>query len=207
MNVHAKWAAAVILGLSVALGFSLWLRQHDAELRATTDSAARQQAAQSAEQTIKSLTSDKEQIKRDADAALAAIAKQRTVVVTVPQATQIANSLPYLPQPVTVQTVPATATTPATQQIVIPQADIPAFQSYKLDCDVAKVERGACLLAAEKDKGIIAAKETQLDLMTADRNQWRNVAHGGTVWHRVVTVGKWALIAGAAGYAAGRFGK
>ena len=134
--------------------------------------------------------------------ALETIDKERKISVTPQQAAQIANTLPNLPTPVQVQQVPATATAPATQQIIIPQEDIPAFQAYKLNCD----ESNARLLACNKDsvdfKAELEATQQQYNLMTADRNNWKSVATGGTFWQKVGTATK-HIGCGLAGGAAG----
>ena len=147
------------------------------------------------------------------NAAIASIDKQRTIIVTPQQAAAVANTLPNLPQQVTVQqvpAVPATATTPAqaaTEQIVIPKADIPAFQKYKLDCDESNVKLTACTLTAAKSEIIQKSTDDQLKAMTADRDSWRTTAKGGTWLKRTWNVVKFAAPIAGGAYLAGRLSK
>ena len=132
---------------------------------------------------------------------------QRTIVVTPQQAAAVANTLPNLPAQVQVQQVPATATAPASQQIVIPQADIPAFQAYKLDCDESSAKLNACTLNAASAAVIQQGTASQLAAMTKERDTWEATAKGGTFWqrfrHDAIQIGVTAGVA----YAAGRLSK
>lgn len=209
MTIPKSWLigiAAVVLFLASLGGYEA-LQAHDAQLKADGVQAVQEQKAK-ADQTIKDQAkADQAKIDAAQTAALSAIDRQRTIVVTPQQAAAVANTLPNLPQQVQVQTVPATATAPATSQIVIPSADIPAFQKYKLDCDESSVKLTACSLTAAKSDIIQKATDDQLRAMTVDRDSWKSTAKGGTFWHRVkhdlVVIGVTAGVA----YAAGRLSK
>lgn len=215
MTIPKSWliVVAIIVLFVVAIGGYEVLQAHDAVLKAEGVQAVQEQKAK-ADQAIKDQAkADQEKIDQAKDDALQAISKQRTIVVTPQQAANVANNLPNLPQQVTVQQVPAmpaTATTPAqpaTSQIVIPAADIPAFQKYKLDCDASNVNLTACTLTAAKSDIIQKATDDQLKAMTAERDSWRTTAKGGTWLKRTWNVVKFAAPIAGGAYLAGRLSK
>jgi hypothetical protein len=165
-------AAAIVLLVLLVVGGIAWRQDHKA--------LSQSKAVESAQKPIiAQATADKVVTTSDLTKALAAIQQQRTVVVTVPQAAAaIAQAIPNLPQQVQVQNVPATATTPESQSLVIPQADIPAFQKYKLDCDESNAKLLACAKNAVDDKTILTATEKE-------RDSWKQTAQGGTFWTRL----------------------
>jgi len=209
MTISRAWAIGigVVLGLAIVLGGYEWLQDHDARLKAESTQTAQQQVIATAQKSIEQAKADEEQTVSSLQAQLAAIASQRTVVVTPPQAAAVANTLPNLPAQVQVQQIPATPTAPATQQIVIPQADIPAFQAYKLDCDASSAKLTACSLNAASAAVIQQATTNQLAAVTKERDTWEATAKGGTFWqrfrHDAIQIGVTAGVA----YAAGRLSK
>ena len=209
MTISRAWAIGigVVLGLAIVLGGYEWLQDHDARLKAESTQTAQQQVIATAQKSIEQAKADEEQTVSSLQAQLAAIASQRTVVVTPPQAAAVANTLPNLPAQVQVQQVPATPTAPASQQIVIPQADIPAFQAYKLDCDASSAKLTACSLNAASAAVIQQGTTNQLAAVTKERDTWEATAKGGTFWqrfrHDAIQIGVTAGVA----YAAGRLSK
>lgn len=175
-------AAIVLLALCCMAGYQ-WLQEHDARLQAQSESALQKRVSAEAQAAIQAAQESKRQNDADLKTALAAIAAQRTVVVTPQQAAAVANQLPGLPVPVRVQAVEASASAPATEEIVIPKADIPAFQKYKLDCDEKSARLNVCQLNAAADKLIGDQRGVQLAAMTKDRDNWKAAANGGT-WKR-----------------------
>ena len=209
MTIPKSWIiviATVILLLTVIGGYEA-LQAHDAQLKAEGIQAVQEQKAKTDQAVKDQAKADEAKIDSARDAALASIDKQRTIVVTPQQAAAVANTLPNLPQQVQVQSVPATATAPATSQIVIPAADIPAFQKYKLDCDESNVKLTACSLTAAKSDIIQKATDDQLKAMTAERDSWRTTAKGGTWLKRTWNVVKWAAPIGITAYEVGRHSK
>ena len=186
---------AVLLFLAGLGGYEA-LQAHDAQLKAEGVQAVQEQKAKADEAVKEQAKADQAKIDQAKDDALEAITKQRTIVVTPQQAAAVANTLPNLPQQVQVQTVPATATAPATSQIVIPSADIPAFQKYKLDCDESNVKLTACSLTAAKSDIIQKATDDQLRAMTVDRDSWKATAKGGTFWQKLGKTGKCLVMSG-----------
>ena len=209
MTISRAWAIGigVVLGLAIVLGGYEWLQEHDARLKAESVQSAQQQVIATVQKSIDQAKADQAQTASDLKTQLAAIASQRTIVVTPQQAAAVANTLPNLPAQVQVQQVPATPTAPATQQIVIPQADIPAFQAYKLDCDASSAKLTACSLNAASAAVIQQGTASQLAAMTKERDTWEATAKGGTFWqrfkHDAIQIGVTAGVA----YAAGRLSK
>ena len=209
MTISRAWAIGigVVLGLAIVLGGYEWLQEHDARLKAESVQSAQQQVIATVQKSIDQAKADQAQTASDLKTQLAAIASQRTIVVTPQQAAAVANTLPNLPAQVQVQQVPATPTAPATQQIVIPQADIPAFQAYKLDCDASSAKLTACSLNAASAAVIQQATTNQLAAVTKERDTWEATAKGGTFWqrfrHDAIQIGVTAGVA----YAAGRLSK
>jgi hypothetical protein len=196
--------AGVILALALVLGGYELLQEHDARLKAESTQTAQQQVIATAQKSIDQAKADQVQTASDLKSQLAAIASQRTVVVTPQQAAAVANNLPNLPAQVQVQQVPATLNAPATQQLVIPQADIPAFQAYKLDCDESNVKLSACSLNAASAAVIQQGTSNQLAAVTKERDTWEATAKGGTWKQRTLTAAKWIIVSGAVGYVAGK---
>jgi len=209
VTISRAWAIGigVVLGLAIVLGGYEWLQEHDARLKAESVQSAQQQVIATVQKSIDQAKADQAQTASDLKTQLAAIASQRTIVVTPQQAAAVANTLPNLPAQVQVQQVPATPTAPATQQIVIPQADIPAFQAYKLDCDASSAKLTACSLNAASAAVIQQGTASQLAAVTKERDTWEATAKGGTFWqrfrHDAIQIGVTAGVA----YAAGRLSK
>ena len=209
MTISRAWAIGigVVLALAIVLGGYEWLQEHDARLKAESVQSAQTQVIATAQKSIDQAKADQAQTASDLKSQLTAIANQRTIVVTPAQAAAVANTLPNLPAQVQVQQIPATPTAPATQQIVIPQADIPAFQAYKLDCDESSAKLTACSLNAASAAVIQQGTADQLAAVTKERNTWEATAKGGTFWqrfkHDAIQIG----ISAGVGYAAGRLTK
>jgi hypothetical protein len=209
VTISRAWAIGigVVLGLAIVLGGYEWLQEHDARLKAESTQVAQQQVIATAQKSIDQAKADQAQTASDLKTQLAAIASQRTIVVTPQQAAAVANTLPNLPAHVQVQQIPATPTAPASQQIVIPQADIPAFQAYKLDCDESSAKLTACSLNAASAAVIQQGTTNQLAAVTKERDTWEATAKGGTFWqrfkHDAIQIGVTAGVA----YAAGRLSK
>ena len=209
MTISRAWAIGigVVLALTIVLGGYELLQEHDVRLKAESVQTAQAQVIATAQKSIDQAKADQAQTASDLKTQLAAIASQRTIVVTPQQAAAVANTLPNLPAQVQVQQVPATPTAPATQQIVIPQADIPAFQAYKLDCDASGAKLTACSLNAASAAVIQQGTTNQLAAVTKERDTWEATAKGGTFWqrfkHDAIQIGVTAGVA----YAAGRLSK
>jgi hypothetical protein len=209
MTISRAWAIGigVVLALAIALGGYEWLQEHDARLKAEGVQSSQQAVIATAQKSIDQAKAEQAQTASDLKTQLAAIASQRTIVVTPQQAAAVANTLPNLPAQVQVQQVPATATAPASQQIVIPQADIPAFQTYKLNCDESSAKLTACTLNAASAAVIQQGTASQLAAVTKERDTWEAMAKGGTFWQRFKHDAIVITVTAGAAYAAGRLTK
>ena len=209
MTIPRAWAIGigVVLALAMVLGGYELLQEHDARLKAESVQSAQAQVIATAQKSIDQAKADQAQTASDLKAQLAAISAQRTIVVTPQQAAAVANSLPNLPEQVQVQQVPATATAPASQQVVIPQADIPAFQAYKLNCDESGAKLTACTLNAASAAVIQQSTASQLAAVTKERDTWEATAKGGTFWQRFKHDAIVITVTAGAAYAAGRLSK
>ena len=196
----------VVAGLLILIfvGYE-WLQEHDARLKAESVQTAQTQVIQTAQIQITEAKAAEAKAASDLQTQLAEIAMERKTVPTPQQVVvDVSKLLPSLPQPVQVQNVPATATAPATQQLVVPAADIPDFQNYKLDCDTKSAQLNACSLMAAEKQTEVNSGAAELKAMTAERDEWKTAAKGGTLLHRVFSAGKWIVIGGVIGYIAGR---
>ena len=215
MTISKLWilsVTAVGLFLLILGGYEI-LQEHDAQLKAESTQAAQAQVIKVSQDAIDKARADQLQTANDLKTQIAAITAQRATVVTPQRAVAVANTLPNLPQQVVVQQIPAkpaTSTEPAqaaAQQIVIPQADIPAFQKYKLDCDESNASLTACTLNLSAAGIVQQGTASQLKAMTVERDTWKATAKGGTFWrrlkHDVVVIGVTAVVA----YGAGRLQK
>lgn len=209
MTIQAgiKMGASIAAVVVLALAFRSWLSEHDARINAESTVTAQSQIIEDAQAKISAAKQSEAQNQSNLAEQLKAIAAQRTVIVTPQQAAQaIPAIIPNLPQPVEVQSVPATPTAPPTQNLVIPQADIPAFQSYKLDCDQKGVELSACKLTTDNTRVQLAATADQLKATEIERDAFKKAAHG-TFWSRLGHSAKCIGLSGLGGAAGAYFDK
>lgn len=202
MTIEQKFLIGIVPILAIG-GYYL-LQEHDARLKAELTQTAQQSIIATNQKTIEQAKTDQQQIASNLQSQLAVIAGQRMIVVSPQQAAvDVSKLLPSLPVPVTVQTAPATATAPAQTSLVIPQADIPAFQKYKLNCDESNAKLTACSLDKAASKMIQDSTDSNLKAMTVERDTWKATAKGGTFWHKVkhdaIVIGVTAGVAYVAG--------
>jgi hypothetical protein len=215
----AMMAVAVLLLVVVAFVAYQWLQEHDAKIKSDAKSTAIQntitvnaQAISDARKDFADAAADQKRTIQTLQQQLVIIQSQRAAVPTPQQFVLDASKLiPNLPAPLKVQEVPATAGHPAEQEVVIPKQDLQALHNYKLDCDEKAARLTACQQNASDDGTKILALTAELtktdddyQLMTKDRDGWRNTARGGTLWHRTISAGKWVLVGSVVGYAASR---
>jgi hypothetical protein len=100
------------------------------------------------------------------------------------------------PQPGTLETIPATATTsaqlPTAPDAKIPAADLKPLYDYLLDCKACQVK----LAASQSD---LADEKTKTATLTKSRDDALRAANGGSVWKRTARALKWFAIGAAAG--------
>ncbi len=207
MTISRAWAIGIGVVLAIVLGGYEWLQEHDARINAESVQSSQQAVIATAQKSIDQAKAEQAQTASDLKAQLAAISAQRTIVVTPQQAAAAVNALPNLPAQVQVQQVPATPTAPASQQLVIPQSDIPAFQAYKLDCDENSAKLNACTLNAASAAVIQQGTDTKLAAVIKERDTWETTAKGGTFWRRFKHDAIVITVTAGAAYAAGRLSK
>lgn len=178
-------AAAIFLLLLVVF-FAYEKKTSDLALaKSESEKVAQVQVIESNAKVIEASRQDQVHTAAVLDAALATINHQRTIIVTPQQAAQALPSIvPNLPTPVQIQNVPATPTAPATQNLIIPQADIPAFQAYKLNCDESNARLLACVKDKEDLQTQLTATAAQFHAEELSAASWEATAKGGTFWHR-----------------------
>jgi hypothetical protein len=179
----------VLLGGGIAFAAYGWLQEHDARLKAETQSGQQQKQ-------IDALNQQQAETQKALDAKLASIERQRSQPATAAQlVSDAANLLPNLPEPLQVQAAPANPAlpnAPATQEVVIPEADFKSIRDAQLTCQEDAAKLNACQ-ATEQDA------TQQLRLAEAQRDEWKTAAKGGSIWHRALGAAKWFAVGAGTG--------
>jgi cytoskeletal protein RodZ len=208
MTISKWWSIGIgiLLIVLVSLGGYVWLTEHDAKLKAETQTAAEQKSVDAAK-------SDAAQTAAQLKQTLAALESQKSQPATPQQIILDTSKLIALAQPLTTQaaTQPAAGNGPAQpgaadsakvpqQQIVIPAADFQAIQNAEIGCQENSAKLSACALTS-------ADLQTELKATEAQRDTWEKTAKGGSWLHKTLTAAKWVGIGVGAGYVAGRVTK
>lgn len=200
-----KMIGALALVLLLAFVGYEWLQEHDARLKAESVQATQKLVFAEAQQKIDAANADKAQVAAALARSTADLEAQKKQPIAPAQFVVDLNKLiPNMPAPATVVQTAATATTPATETVQIPAADLQAIKAYKLECDETGARLNACQLSTAADAERFDAQATQLKATETERDTWKATAKGGTFWHRALTAGKWIVIGGAVGYLAGK---
>ena len=127
---------------------------------------------------------------------MAVLEKSRQSPATATQLVGDATTLlPGLPVPLQVQTAPkdpALPNAPATQTVVIPEADFKSIRDAQVTCEENAAKLGACQTLGDESK-------QQLQLTEQQRDEWKTAAKGGSIWHRALGAAKWFGIGAASG--------
>ena len=204
MTISRVWAIIIgsALGLAIVLGGFEWLQEHDARLKAQTQTAVQQKSIDQAK-------ADAVTVQQQLAARLQALEAQRQQPATAPQIViDAAKLFPNLPAQLQVVTPPPTTQmvngkpveVPSAPVVQIPQVDFAALQNGAISCQENAAKLDACTRTAADTAG--ALKTT-----TAQRDEWETAAKGGTWIHRTLTAAKWIVIGGATGYVAGKAAK
>jgi hypothetical protein len=210
MTNREKLIALAALALMIAAGVvgAIALREHDARTRAEANDTAQRQVIAEAQKQIDSAKAQQAATAADLQRKLDVIAAQRQTVPTPQQfVLDVSKLMPALPKPVEVKDVAATATTPATQELVIPKEDIPAFQNYKLDCNEKSARLDACTLNTASLNTQLTATQTQLTATEKQRDSWKAAAKGGTLLQRLKQKSKCLALSAATSYLGARIDK
>jgi hypothetical protein len=166
-----------------------WFQEHDARLKA--ESATTQQ-----QQQIDGLKQQQAAAQLALNQKLATLEKTRQTPATASELVTGADTIiPNLPAPLQVTTAPANPdlpTAPPTQQIVIPEADFKSIRDQELICE----ENAAKLNACQSNE---ASLGQQIKLTEQQRDEWKDTANGGSMWHRALGAAKWFAIGAGAG--------
>ena len=191
----------LLIGLAVVLVLGLGAALYEAHVQAVALSAA-QAASKASAETIKTVQGNITVLEASLATTNAALEDLKKTPET-PQkfVVDISKYIPGLPVPPQVvpgptapPAVPGTALpdVPTPQGVLIPAADLQALRNYGLTCQQNANSLVTCQ-AIGKDK------DTQFQAMQGDRDNWKNLASGGTKTRRFFT----ALKHGACGFGGG----
>jgi hypothetical protein len=191
--VLAVAVPAVLLAGFLAFAGYGWLQEHDARLKAETQSSQQQKQ-------IDGLKQQQTDAQDALNSKLAALEKELQTPATAAQLVSDASSfLPGLPVPLQAQTAPANPAlpdAPPTQTVVIPEADFKSIRDGEITCEENTAKLGTCQTLGEEGK-------QQLKLTEEQRDEWKTAAKGGSIWHRALGAAKW--FAAGAGAGAGMY--
>jgi len=186
--------SVLLAGFLVFAGYG-WLGEHDARVKAETQTAQQQKQ-------IDSLKQQQAEAQTALAAKLASLQKQRQRPATAAQLVSDASALlPNLPAPLQVQAAaanPQLPDAPPVQNVVVPEADFKSIQDAQITCREDAAKLAACQTVS--DSGA-----QQLKLAEQQRDEWKTAAKGGSLWHRALGAAKWFAVgagAGAGAYAA-----
>jgi hypothetical protein len=186
--------AVLLAGFLVFAGYG-WLQEHDARVKAETETGQQQKQ-------IDGLKQQQVDTQNALNQNLASLEKARQAPATATQLVSDASTLlPGLPVPLQVQTAPkdpALPDAPPTQNVVIPEADFKSIRDAQVTCEENTAKLTACQTLGDESK-------EQLQLTEQQRDEWKTAAKGGSIWHRALGAAKWFAVgagAGAGAYAA-----
>ena len=179
----------LLIGLAVVLVLGLGAALYEAHVQAVALSAA-QATSKASGETIKAAQGDITQLEASLAVTNAALEDLKKTPET-PQkfVIDLSKYIPGLPQPPQVVPGPTTGPVapgtalpdaPTPQGVLIPAADLQALRNYGLTCQQDQNSLVTCQ-AVGKDK------DAQLTAMTGDRDNWKNLASGGTKTRRFFT--------------------
>jgi hypothetical protein len=185
--------SALLLALLLFAGYG-WLQEHDARLKAESQSSLQQKQ-------LDGIKQQENETQQALASKVAVIERERNRPATAAQVISDTNDLiPSLPQALNVEDAPsALPNGPAIQSIVIPEADFKSIRDAQLTCEENSVKLTAC-------QSLQADSKQQLALTAAQRDEWKTAAKGGSVWHKALGAAKWFAVGAASGaviYAAG----
>jgi cytoskeletal protein RodZ len=180
--------SVLFVGFLVFVGYG-WMQEHDARLKAETQTSQQQKQ-------IDGLQQQQAQAQNSLNKQLAALEKSRQTPATATQLVSDASSLlPNLPVPLQVQTAPrnpALPDAPATQTVIIPEADFKSIRDAQVTCEENTARLATCQTLGD-------ASKQQLKLAEQQRDEWKTAASGGSIWHRALGAAKWFAIGAGAG--------
>jgi hypothetical protein len=195
--VLAAGIPAVLLAGVVIFAGCGWVQEHDARVKAETQTGQQQQQ-------IDGLEQQQVTAQLALNGRLASIEEMRRKPATATElVTETAALLPGLPAALQVRSVPVDSTVsngPVEEAVVVPQADFKVIRDTQLNCEESTAKLAACL-STQVDSS------QQLKLTEEQREEWKSAAKGGSMWHRALGAAKWFAIgagSGAVAYAVAR---
>ncbi len=158
-----------------------WIQEHDARVKAEAQTGQQQKQIDG----LKQQQTDAQNALNDK---LAALERSRETPATATQMVRDASTLlPNLPVPLQVQAAPKDPSlpdAPATQTVVIPEADFKSIRDAQVTCEENAAKLATCQTLGEESK-------QQLQLTAQQRDEWKTAAKGGSIWHRALSAAKW----------------
>ncbi len=185
--------AVLLAGFLAFAGYG-WLGEHDARLKAESQTGEQQKQ-------IDGLKQQQSATQAALDGKIESLEKERQRPATAAQLVSDTSSLvPLLPQPLLVQAAvnPALPDAPPTQTVVIPEADFKSIRDAQIGCQENAAKLASCQTLGDEGK-------QQLKLTEEQRDEWKTAAKGGSIWHRALAAAKWFAVGagvGAGAYAA-----
>ncbi len=180
--------SVLLAGFLVFVGYG-WMQEHDARLKAETQTGAQQKQ-------IDGLKQQQTDAQNSLNKQLAGLEKSRQAPATATQLVSDASSLlPNLPVPLQVQTAqksPSLPDAPGAQTVIIPEADFKSIRDAQVTCEENTAKLATCQTLGEESK-------QQLQLTEQQRDEWKTAAKGGSIWHRALGAAKWFAIGAGAG--------
>jgi cytochrome oxidase assembly protein ShyY1 len=180
--------AVLLAGFLVFVGYG-WMQEHDARLKAEAQTGQQQKQ-------IDGLKQQQAEAQDSLNKQLSALEKSRQTRATATQLVSDASALlPNLPVPLQVQTAPKDPSlpdAPATQTVIIPEADFKSIRDGQVTCEENAAKLATCQTLTDESK-------QQLQLTEQQRDEWKTAAKGGSLWHRALGAAKWFAVGAGAG--------
>jgi len=187
MDLYHKILTGVGIGLLVTVGVvgAQYIKAREDQARAEERSKASQQLIDALTKQQQDFTQQIKDLKAQQTIDLANVQRSFSSAQTPQQTAALLAQLMGLKQPPVVFTPLPTKDDPhPTPQIELP--DAPQVKAYFQQCEECKVNYAAAQKQLVAEQGKTTVAEQQLDLMTKDRDNWKNTAKGGTKLQRVV---------------------
>jgi cytoskeletal protein RodZ len=180
--------SVLFVGFLIFVGYG-WMQEHDARLKAETQTGQQQKQ-------IDGLQQQQTDAQNSLNKQLTALEKSRQTPATAAQLVSDASSLlPNLPVPLQVQTAaknPTLPDAPATQTVIIPEADFKGIRDAQIACEENTAKLATCQTLSDESKH-------QLQLTEEQRDEWKTAAKGGSIWHRALGAARWFAVGAGAG--------
>jgi hypothetical protein len=180
--------AVLLAGFLVFAGYGL-IQEHDARLKAEAQTGQQQKQ-------IDGLKQQQTDAQNALNEKLAALDKSRQTPATATQVVSDASTLlPNLPVPLQVQTAPKDPSlpdAPATQTVVIPEADFKSIRDAQVTCEENAAKLATCQTLGDESK-------QELQLTARQRDEWKTAVKGGSIWQRALGATKWFAVGAGVG--------